>query len=158
MNYGLCACGCGEKIQSKSWHKYRNAKFISGHNVKVVNKLSLLDRTKDNRKGQTGFLAPKIISNIKHDAIKAGREWMIEDVLAFNLIISDCSYCGKKSNWPNGRNGIDRVDSSIDYYPDNCVTCCKICNRAKSNSTIEEFKDWAKRLYLNLFKNEAIDV
>jgi hypothetical protein len=157
VNHGICACGCGQKIKANKWHKYRNVKYVSGHNIRTTNPLSLLDKTKDNRKNQTGFLAPKTIGKIKHDAIKAGYEWMLDDVFAFNLIISNCSYCGKESGWPNGRNGIDRINSSIDYYPENCIACCKFCNRAKSDRTVEEFKSWAVDLYLNISKEEGKD-
>lgn len=150
-----CECGCGEKIKPQTWHKYRSVRFISGHNIRPINPLSLLDKTKDERKGQTGFLAPKVIGGIKHDAVKAGREWLLDDLFAFRLIISNCSYCGKESNWPNGRNGIDRVDSNVDYYPENCVSCCKFCNASKSNRTVEEFKSWAKTLYLNILSQES---
>jgi 5-methylcytosine-specific restriction endonuclease McrA len=35
--------------------------------------------------------------------------------------------------------GIDRVDNSIGYTPDNCVPCCTQCNRIKlDHLTYEE--------------------
>lgn len=43
-------------------------------------------------------------------------------------------------------NGIDRVDSSIGYTIQNSVPCCKICNYAKHNLTLEEFTLWLDRL------------
>ncbi len=141
-----CRCGCGEEIKEKPWSKYRNQLFITGHNVPIVNKVSLIDKIKDNRKGQTGFLATKVIANIRHDAIKAGYEWFLDDVFVYYKMIGDCFYCGKLSGWPNGRNGIDRVDSKIGYYPKNCVSCCKQCNRAKSDQTQNEFYEWIERI------------
>lgn len=42
-------------------------------------------------------------------------------------------------------NGIDRVDSSKGYPLDNCVTCCYICNRAKSDMSIEEWIKYVGR-------------
>lgn len=158
MNYGLCSCGCGEKIEEKKWHKYRSAMYISGHNIRVINPLSILDKNKDKRKGQTGYLAPKIIANIRHDAIKAGYVWLLSDIFVYKLITGDCVYCGSESKWPNARNGIDRVNSSIDYVPDNCVSCCKFCNRAKSNRSMEEFLNWAIKLSSNIKKNEGNNV
>lgn len=31
-----CQCGCGQAITPKRWHKYTNARFISGHHVKLA--------------------------------------------------------------------------------------------------------------------------
>lgn len=44
-------------------------------------------------------------------------------------------------------NGIDRIDSNIGYTQSNCVPCCKFCNMAKSDRTIEEFWAWSERVY-----------
>jgi hypothetical protein len=75
-----------------------------------------------------------------------------------NLIFADCFYCGqtpqiaKFAGQENRRdrilsyNGVDRIDNSIGYISDNCVTCCSICNSAKSDLTLEEFKSWIQRL------------
>lgn len=151
----ICKCGCGNKIQIKKWHEYEPVEFISGHNRTLQNPLLLMDKTLDKRKNQKGYLAPKIVSTIKRDAIKAGYEWKLDAVFVFNLIISDCVYCGAISNWPHGRNGIDRINSSIGYDKTNCVSCCKYCNRAKSDRTTDEFKSWAKRLYSNFLKDDG---
>lgn len=150
-----CMCGCGTELSREGWRKWSRSNFITGHNVQVVNKVSLIDKTKDTRKGQTGFLAAKVVANIRHDAIKAGYEWFLDDVFVYYKIIDDCSYCGKPSGWPNGRNGIDRVDSSVGYYPQNCVPCCKQCNRGKSNQSKKEFYEWVDRIYLHKSKNKV---
>jgi hypothetical protein len=43
-------------------------------------------------------------------------------------------------------NGIDRADNALGYTVENSVSCCKICNIAKRDLTIEEFIFWGKRL------------
>ena len=40
-----------------------------------------------------------------------------------------CNYCGIIQE--KGFNGIDRVNSTIGYVSDNCVTCCAMCNFMK---------------------------
>lgn len=35
-------------------------------------------------------------------------------------------------------NGVDRLDSSMGYTPDNCVPCCWECNNMKGASLTEE--------------------
>jgi 5-methylcytosine-specific restriction endonuclease McrA len=85
-----------------------------------------------------------------------------------DLFGQSCFYCGQKpkqvyqlkhrgtdqirSGHPITYNGIDRVDSKKGYTSDNVVTCCKICNRAKSNMTLQEFQQWISQLIKNFKK------
>ena len=69
------------------------------------------------------------------------------------LVNGNCFYCGaEKSNAQNyGKhilkyNGIDRVDNSIGYQPDNVVSCCRQCNQSKFTMNKEEFILWAKKV------------
>lgn len=75
-----------------------------------------------------------------------------------------CAYCGvEKNNCTNVYltdkkssqkakdnayfyyNGLDRVDNSRRHERNNVVPCCKWCNFAKSNLSIEEFNEWTVR-------------
>lgn len=57
--------------------------------------------------------------------------------IAFDLSLEDlkilaldkCYYCDYIKD--KEINGIDRINNDIGYLKDNCVTCCKICNRMK---------------------------
>jgi hypothetical protein len=51
-------------------------------------------------------------------------------------------------------NGVDRLNSDIGYVSDNVVSCCVKCNRAKSDLTIEEFRNLIERIYTWLFQKE----
>lgn len=70
------------------------------------------------------------------------------------LARGNCYYCGalpdRQLRWPGARvytgtqvkelfNGVDRLDSSLGYTLENCVPCCKYCNRAKSDLSLEQF-------------------
>lgn len=44
-------------------------------------------------------------------------------------------------------NGLDRLDSSKPHSKENCVACCKYCNYAKRERTVEEFKEWLIQAY-----------
>jgi hypothetical protein len=84
-----------------------------------------------------------------------------------NISSDNCTYCNKKpsqlyqildaktkkvrSGIPFYYNGIDRVDNTIGYTKENCVACCKQCNRCKGKMTLVEFKTWIKAIYDNLF-------
>ena len=41
---------------------------------------------------------------------------------------------------------LERIDNNKGYTIGNVVPCCKICNHAKNNLTIQEFKDWIERV------------
>jgi len=53
-----------------------------------------------------------------------------------------CMYCGAKIKTV----GIDRIDNNIGYKIDNCVSCCKICNKMKSNTNIKKFIKHCKKI------------
>lgn len=43
-------------------------------------------------------------------------------------------------------NGLDRINSSRRHEIDNVVPCCKYCNNAKKNMSLEDFKKWILRI------------
>lgn len=78
----------------------------------------------------------------------------LEDVI--EIVHKKCTYCrrepyDKKCRYqkPNSLlendcliiNGIDRVIPKLGYTKGNIVPCCKYCNRAKSDLSVEEFKN-----------------
>ena len=71
-----------------------------------------------------------------------------------NLSQQVCTYCGKEpeqflSSFPNFiYNGIDRVDNTKGYEIENCVTCCKLCNRMKDTLSLDEFKNHIAKVVL----------
>ena len=67
----------------------------------------------------------------------------------------NCFYCGSppSNEDTTGRyngsyiyNGIDRIDNNIGYILSNCVPCCRICNRAKSSLSQNDFMTWVNQL------------
>ena len=83
-----------------------------------------------------------------------------------NILQQDCTYCGVKPNQvyqlfkrgtkeiragvPVTYNGIDRVDSSLGYTLDNTVPCCRSCNWAKMDHSLDHFKKRIIAIYNNL--------
>lgn len=62
------------------------------------------------------------------------------------LLTSPCHYCGGMSR--TGVSGIDRIDSSKGYITGNVLSCCWMCNRAKSNTSYDAFMAWIQRIAL----------
>lgn len=89
------------------------------------------------------------ISIAMGNARRRGFEWKLSRDEAINLMEKDCHYCGSPPknttvtrNFTLKYSGIDRVDNSLGYFPENCVPCCFICNTAKSNQSLSDFKNW----------------
>ena len=93
-------------------------------------------------------------------AKKKGVTWALTEPEFDTLIVGDCVYCGSSASMgsvysfahrghPENKlayNGIDRRDSMKGYTTENSVSCCKICNRAKSSLSLQDFEQWVSRL------------
>jgi 5-methylcytosine-specific restriction endonuclease McrA len=73
----------------------------------------------------------------------------------FDLITAgNCAYCGLPPSNVNRSShngtfvytGIDRVDNARGYVISNVVPCCQVCNHAKKDMSLEQFKTWIRRL------------
>ena len=109
-----------------------------------------------------------LMKNSKKSAIRRGKEFTIEFEQFKKLVTSNCTYCGIKPNRDSNplksqglaedrvetgyitHHGIDRIDSSIGYVKSNVKACCTTCNLAKSTMSVEQFKEWIKRIYSNI--------
>lgn len=92
----------------------------------------------------------------KENAGKAGISWFLSREEFRSFLHKPCSYCGsldsmEKTTLIGGNslkyNGIDRVDSDLDYTMDNCVTACKWCNWAKREIPKEDFLLHVERIH-----------
>jgi hypothetical protein len=125
----------------------------TGRLDKVKGKYHSINQTKDPRPGCRGYLEANTIDDIRYKAKQRGKTWNLSPEVAFKLITSECLYCGYVPSWPTSRVGIDRVDNSIGYTEDNCVSCCFTCNSAKGEKSVEEFIAWIKLIHLRLIKD-----
>ena len=89
-----------------------------------------------------------IISKYKSDSKIRGLKFKLTDIESLVIIQSPCYYCGliAETLYPYKGvkvklryNGIDRLDSSLDYYIENTVPCCYKCNIMKNTLSYEEF-------------------
>tara|TARA_R110000868_G_scaffold66014_9_gene197037 strand:- start:4118 stop:4654 length:537 start_codon:yes stop_codon:yes gene_type:complete len=97
----------------------------------------------------------KLYRDYKNRANRRKQEFDLSIEWFKKITSSDCFYCGKEPNMicktTRGHglyvyNSIDRVDNNRGYILGNAVACCDMCNRAKLNYTLDEFKHWIKRL------------
>lgn len=111
----------------------------------------------------------RLIARYRDKARERGLEWELTKEQAYGLFSGDCFYCGAEPSPRERRafarrhesvvvNGIDRIDSSKGYRPDNAVSCCSTCNRAKNDQTLQQFLEWAVRFSRYTLRYEAGDV
>ena len=163
--YWLCKCECGNEkiIRDDSLRKGLTkscgcwAREWAREWVKKYSKFPKLGYGISNMR--------RIIYSYKKHAKKRGLEWDLTEEQFKEIAQQDCYYCGVKPNnigkipKTHGEytyNGIDRIDNNKGYTIDNIVPCCKRCNIAKNNSTLQKFQDWIKRVYDNLKRKEMV--
>jgi hypothetical protein len=141
------SCGCSAKEHSRKLGKLKRTFGLSTINWEYCS-----HKSAGKRSGR-GFLNRK--------------DWE-------SIVFKPCYYCGKKDKRNRASsdsykkhkgkditpedvlkyeveiNGIDRVDSSKGYVLDNCVPCCKMCNRMKLNHSTQDFIDQC-RLIVNTY-------
>jgi len=154
----LCKCDCG------------TMRTVSGHNLKlgISNSCGCLNRENLNKANRLSYgLANMhtLILKYKWGAKKRGLEYTLTEEQFKELTSGNCYYCGEKpsktikakgSYGEYRYNGIDRKDSNLGYTLENTVSCCKTCNFRKRITGFQEFKEWIKKVYINLNKNNSI--
>lgn len=153
----LCKCDCGtERIVSGNHLKDGSSKSCGCFRIEQLIKNRRLT------KGLSSLRA--VMYNYKARAKRQKIKWSLTKEQFIELTQKNCYYCNTK---PNNRynshnkafgdyiyNGIDRIDNNKGYVTENVISCCKQCNRAKSNLTLQEFKDWIKKVFKNEKKKE----
>jgi len=146
-SYFLFKCDCGTE------------KIILGSNVIRGDTKScgchIRDLKKSKRLPLNAGVITQIILQYKRHARNRNINWHLTHQDVEKIIFNNCHYCGippsnKKitKSFKDGLmyNGIDRIDSNLDYTIDNIVPCCKLCNMSKKDLSLQDFKEWATRI------------
>ncbi len=114
---------------------------------------------KNTKKDHNITLSKDIFTNYKRRARVKNFSWELSLDEFRKFIKLDCFYCQKEPSnkicRPRSKdrcivyNGIDRIDSKLGYTKNNIVACCAQCNTSKNDYTLDEFKDWIRRVYKN---------
>lgn len=149
-NVWLCRCDCGDEVEVIGNYLTTRKTQSCGCLASDLTK----ERNKSKRKAIGDSAKLFAWNNYKNQALKRGHEWSFTLEQFVEICQRDCHYCGSPpeiqvklgsySRWT--RNGIDRVDNSIGYTPENSVTCCFACNRMKSTLSVEVFIAKAKAI------------
>ena len=142
----VCECNCGKRHISSGKNLRRGncsackvCKFLTGE--------------------ESSFR--QLLNQYVQNAKNYGRVFELSEDRFRELVKQSCYYCGREpsSVYKRGReakladnsfllyNGIDRMNNSLGYTKENSITCCGICNSAKSDRDIRDFIDWIKVVY-----------
>lgn len=138
-----CLCNCGNIFltTTKDINKYRKS-------------CGCLAKAGKFKKGPDEIVVMRHRYNhYKQSAKRRGIDWYLTQDQFLILIKEDCVYCKsppadvyKKHDRSILFNGVDRVNSNLNYTIDNCVSCCRFCNLAKSDVPVEKFLKWLDRV------------
>ena len=151
----LCKCDCGNDTIVASGHLVKEKKATRSCGCLVPDTARQKCRLP---KGEGGKRLAFFYAKKCAKARSIPFDISIEDYLP--IVQQHCFYCGclpfQKSFQHNTterdwslfvHQGLDRVDSSKGYTLENVVPCCKHCNTAKMQMSVEEFKAWLIRVY-----------
>ena len=147
-HFYLCLCDCGvEKEVPAGDLTSENTKSCGCYNKQRLADLNRLPS------GEASFTC--LYHGYKTRAKERGYGFDLSKEQVRTLTKSPCYYCGEepkqvkfntRQSTPYVYNGMDRVNNDIGYTFTNSVPCCKICNTAKMDRTLEEFLAWVQRV------------
>jgi hypothetical protein len=152
-----CKCDCGKIVYLHS------GKLSSKQTISCGCYRTEILRKNAKPKNPIGITpANRLYYNYKQNAKLRYLDFSLTFDEFIKLISKPCYYCGEEHyiKTVNIRfredyilhNGLDRIDNMKGYTINNVVPCCSICNYARRDLTQQDFKNWVKKIYLNLFK------
>lgn len=149
-----CLCLCGNKTtirQDQLTSKTRPTKSCGCLNKEILRK------PKKKTEGQSVYKF--YFGCYKTSARKRGLEFSLSFENFKYLTGLSCNYCNEEpqekiKNYRSVKgqikfNGIDRVNNDLGYSLENCVPCCKDCNRAKQCMSEEDFINLIQKIYFH---------
>lgn len=155
-----CICICGNNTVSTSRSLLVGTTRSCGCLNKETISKKMTGKSPVTKKAYKESSFNHMYRNYQYGAKKRNLKWNLTKDQFKQLTSSICYYCGiepyneyRSTKSFNGfyiYNGIDRVDNNKGYVPENCLPCCKFCNRAKFNLLSSEFIENIKRIYKHL--------
>lgn len=148
--YKGCCDICGVPSSPRWYRKYVPGKVICRScygKERLKNTDVAQTRRKQNRNWSRTYKGAVKAAQAKDMPIQMSEVEWIEKT-------KECFYCGKDLALNSGTK-LDRVVNDQGYTPENTVGCCRQCNVAKNNYTLDNFKDWISTVYNRIIKNEV---
>jgi len=122
----------------RRFKRYGNPLFADQRgNKKKIDNIGLTDKEVREKYKMT---LPGRYASLKGKAQNRNIECSLTYTQYLKIVENDCVYCGGDFFKLKDYNGyyVDRVDNDKGYHFDNCIPCCKICNRIKGDNFTHE--------------------
>ncbi len=156
--YWLCKCECGNEKEILGTSLKNGSTISCGCYMREIHK-----KINTKEYGEASF--NMLFRRYQKDAQNKDIFFDITKDQFRTFTKQNCFYCGKEpsqiilaSENTNGEyiyNGIDRIDNNEGYVMPNLVPCCKDCNFAKRNKTVDEYREFIKRSYDYMFSTKT---
>lgn len=142
-----CVCGNTRNVRK---NLFKSSILQNGQSIKDCCRQCFYKKEKEMKSDFDLFKHYLKVIKSKASNRKNGIFFNIPENLLYTIIKQNCIYCNQKPNNQfkiihNSGNlyftyqGIDRIDSSKEYTLDNVVPCCKRCNKAKGEDSLQSF-------------------
>ena len=162
----LFKCECGKQIEVSASDIQQKRKTHCGCKIKEIwnnaGKIISQKNTKPNKQGPIN----KLYGQYQRAAAKRGYEWKLSKSEFIHFLTQNCYYCGASpsNEYSNSKhrttentlvyNGIDRMENTIGYNLNNCISACYKCNKMKMELNKQDFLDHIKKIYNKLLFHE----
>lgn len=99
----------------------------------------------------TERLIKRLYSRKKSSAKRRGLKFSLSLDLFDHLVQDNCDYCGadpsntlKYNGFEFNYSGLDRLDQSFGYEPENVVPCCRFCNSLRGSMPLATWIDFLR--------------
>jgi hypothetical protein len=150
-----CKCKCGNEVEVF----LKNLKNENTTSCGCFHSEQASIRIKARKRKPEEIILRNMFGAYRDGAKKRGFEFTITLEQFMDIAVMPCHYCGIEKGHvyatgtsirPNRAtfhgNGLDRFDNKIGYILENCVACCRMCNRMKFSFTEENFVSQCRRI------------
>lgn len=114
---------------------FRARKNANTKKYRDANRDALLAKNRENDR----LSVKRRLTSFKTPVRSRGYEWTLDDDKAMDIMTGPCLYCGILP--VDCVHGLDRMDNSRGYTPENTVGCCGTCNKMKKCLDAHTFVD-----------------
>jgi hypothetical protein len=150
-----CTCSCGQPHVASTGS-------LEHHTVQSCGCRRKQPRISQGMATDDGLLR-QLLGHYRQSAARRQISFTLTETEFRHLVEQNCFYCGQapnreyrptryKSSYRS--NGVDRRENSQGYVLENCVPCCKDCNRFKSDLSQERMFDIVRRIYIKHLREE----